>query len=77
MRGHHEVAYHLLAAALHAAEITGDTSRIEAIVHLAVEQGAAVDDQIDHPLATGNARKRGNTPLYESLAGTARKARPD
>jgi len=68
----YEVAYHLLAAALHAAEIARDTERIEAILRLAIQQGVAVDGELNHPMAADNARKRGNTPLYESLAGTAR-----
>lgn len=68
----YEVAYHLLAAALHAAEIAGDTNRIETVVRLAAEQGAVVNRQVAHPLAAVNAKARGNTPMYESLAATAR-----
>jgi hypothetical protein len=68
----YEVAYHLLAAALHAADVGHDTKRIEAIVRLATEQGAAVNSRADHPMAAVNARARGNTPMYDSLAATAR-----
>jgi hypothetical protein len=67
-----EVAYHLLAAALHAAEVSGDKNQIEEVILLAGQQGSAVDAAPNHPLSTVNARKRGNTPLYSSLIAMAR-----
>ena len=67
-----EVAYHLLAAALHAAEVSGDKGQIEEVIQLARQQGSAVDSAPNHPLSTVNARKRGNTPLYASLIAMAR-----
>jgi hypothetical protein len=68
----YEVAYHLLAAALHAADVSDDPARIETVLRLAAEQGAAVNSRVEHPLAAVNAAARGNTPIYESLAATAR-----
>src|SRR5262245_21468747 len=67
-----EVAYHLLAAALHAAEKTNDEDGIEDVRRLATDQGAAVDAVPDHPLASVNATRRGTMPLYETLLMMAR-----
>ena len=70
--GHFEVAYHLLSAALHVAEIASDRAQIETVIALAVTQETAVDADPNHPMASRNARGRGNTPLYQSLVLTAR-----
>jgi uncharacterized protein with PhoU and TrkA domain len=67
-----EVAYHLLAAALHAAAISNDEDGIQAVIRLAAAQGAAVDAAHDHRMATMNATRRGTTPLYETLVTNAR-----
>jgi len=67
-----EVAYHLLAAALHAAENSTDEHGIEEVIRLATDQGAAVDALEDHPMASINAARRGTTPLYATLATMAR-----
>jgi hypothetical protein len=64
-----EVAYHLLAAALHAAE--GDVDRIDAVIALAREQAEAVDGRPNHALSSDRAAQRGTTPLYRSLVSTA------
>jgi hypothetical protein len=70
--GQFEVAYHLLAAALHAAATGRDRSRIEAVIRLADNQGAAVEAAHDHPMSASNARTRGHSPLYDTLMATAR-----
>ena len=70
--GQFEVAFHLLAAALHAAEDERDKERIESVIRLASRQALAVEAIADHPMSSTNARRRGNIPLYESLLGTAR-----
>jgi hypothetical protein len=67
-----EVAYHLLAAALHAAEMSNDEDRIQAVIQLAIGQGAAVDAIEDHPMASAHAVHRGTTPLYGTLIMMAR-----
>ena len=67
--GEFEVAYHLLAAALHAAG--DDETRIDAVMELAREQADIVDAQPDHPLGHERATSRGTTPLFHSLVTTA------
>jgi len=67
-----EVAYHLLAAALHAAEDSNDEHGIEEVIRLATDQGAAVDAMEDHPMASINATRRGTMPLYATLTTMAR-----
>jgi len=69
---HFEVAYHLLAAALHAAEASSDLLRIDQVVRLADQQGSALESVADHPMSASNAKKRGNNAMYESLVATAR-----
>lgn len=70
--GQFEMAYHLLAAALHSAEVQRDRYAMEEVIRLAAEQGATVDAAGDHPMSSSKAKKRGTVPLYESLAATAR-----
>src|SRR5262245_35982057 len=67
-----EVAYHLLAAALHAADDSNDEDGIKQVIRLATDQGAAVDAMKDHPMASINATRRGTTPLYSTLVTMAR-----
>jgi hypothetical protein len=70
--GQFEVAYHLLAAALHAAQDAGDVVGIEQIIALAEQQESAVD-AIDpsHSMSSERAHQRGNPSLYQSLISTA------
>lgn len=70
--GQFEVSYHLLSAALHAAEAAGDRERIEAVIRLAGQQASAIDAEPDRPPSTQHAAQRDSTPLFESLAATAR-----
>src|SRR5215510_11591892 len=67
-----EVAYHLLAAALHAAEDSNDVDAVEEVIRLAIDQGAAIDAMEDHPMASNNATRRGTMPLYQTLIMMAR-----
>ena len=70
--GNFETAYHLLAAALHAAKSSGDLNGIERVSALAEQQGADVDAIYpDHAIASASATRRGTTPLFRSLVGTA------
>ncbi len=64
-----EVAYHLLAAALHAA--ADDLDKIDTVIALAQEQAEAVDAQPGHAMGYERAAQRGNTPLFRSLLTTA------
>jgi hypothetical protein len=67
--GDYEVAYHLLMAALHAADHAKDRAALDRILALSRRQGAAVDaEQPPHQLSRAQAHARGQTALFESLA---------
>jgi hypothetical protein len=66
--GDYPVAYHLLMAALHAADRARDAQGLELIIARAREQSAAVEAvQPAHPLARVHAHARGQTALFDSL----------
>ena len=67
--GNFEIAYHVLAAALHAAE--DDIDSIDAVSELAQAQAEAVDARQDHPMSSERAEQRGTIPLFRSLMKTA------
>ena len=70
--GSFEVAYHLLAAALHAGE--RNTEQIDRIIALAEDQAITVDAR-HSDLSSDAAARRGTQPLFRSLIGTARAMR--
>ncbi|HEU4700425.1 MAG TPA: hypothetical protein VFS40_14670 [Gemmatimonadales bacterium] len=80
--GRLEVAYHALAAALHAAEDGADNERIEAVGVRARQEQERIDRELPgHWLATAVQAGREvhdgthHTPLYTMLARTAAAAR--
>ena len=67
--GHYEVAYHLLMAALHVADDEKDLAALERIAKSILEQAAAIERmQPPHHLSRHQARLRGQTALFDSLA---------
>lgn len=65
---HYAVAYHELAAALHAAYDLGDDARLSAVGEVAVEQGMWLDDhEPDHELSAQSAASRGTLSLWATL----------
>lgn len=67
-RGEYDVAYHLLMAALHAADHEKDAAAVERIAGLAKEQGAAIERlQPSHLLSRAQAQTRGQTAVFDSL----------
>ena len=73
--GRYEVAYHLLAAALHCAEELCDLQLASSVQARAEQQQAQLDEtQPPHPLSSRGARGRGTHPLFATLARTARAA---
>jgi len=67
-----DVAYHLLAAALHAAEELQSAERLSAVETLAEERQRALDAQEPvHRLSTSSANHRGSVPQYTALVGIA------
>lgn len=80
--GRHEVAYHALAAALHAAEDVSDHQRITAVAERAQQEQERIDRELPgHRFATATQVAREardgthHTPLYTMLARTAVAAR--
>ncbi len=73
--GQHEVAYHALASAMHAADDSGNTEQVEAVRRRADEEQHRIDaDQPTHRLATPQSGRGVNshqTPLYAILVRTA------
>jgi hypothetical protein len=67
---HREVVYHLLAAALHAAEDNGSIDEVDEVIALA-EQHRHTIEQEGHNIDSEQARRRGNTPIFDSLLTTA------
>src|SRR5689334_7378202 len=71
--GHYSVAYHLLAAALEAAELQPLTERFEQIQERAREQQAEID-QVEpaYQHSTESAQRRGHHGIFTMLAEQAR-----
>src|SRR5215218_1311433 len=71
-----EVSYHLLAAALHAAEELNDTERLTRVETLATQRQAGIDrTQPQHKVSSASANGRGNFALFTALSATAGAAR--
>lgn len=72
----YEVAYHALAAALHAAEGLDDAAACAEIERLANECRLHIDhDEPAHKLSTSTAHQRGHESIFRQLALTAVSAR--
>jgi hypothetical protein len=74
MRGAHwDIAYHLLAAALHCAELADNLALVTSVQGMAALHQEAID-ALDPPsrYATSSAQVRGTSPLFTSLHDTAR-----
>jgi hypothetical protein len=71
-----EVSYHLLAAALHAAEKVNDIERLGRLETLATQRQAEIDrTQPQHKVSSASANGRGNFALFTSLSAIASAAR--
>jgi hypothetical protein len=69
--GEHQVGYHALAAAMHAAESMRDPAALEGIAALAREHGRWIDqNDPKHPLSAESAAMRGHQSIFEQLATT-------
>jgi hypothetical protein len=69
----YEAAYHILAAALHCAELGGSVARVAEVERIAIVHQQELDARRpSHPLSTAGAATRGTNPLFTSLRGTAR-----
>jgi hypothetical protein len=67
--GEHQVSYHALAAAMHAAESMRDSAALESIASLAREHAQWIErNDPGHPLSTQSAALRGHHSLFEQLA---------
>ena len=65
---HYEVAYHALAAALHAASDEADQARVRSVQEIAIQQGNWIDEhRPEHRLSSISARKRGQRTLFWML----------
>ena len=74
--GRFDVGYHLLAAALHAAEELQSAEMLTAVLELSQKRQKAVDSfQPNHRLSTHAATRRGNTAQYTALAAIATSVR--
>jgi hypothetical protein len=70
--GRFDAGYHLLAAALHAAEELEDLERLTAIQVTAGQRQQTLDSRKPaHHMSTASARHRGNTAQYTALATIA------
>jgi hypothetical protein len=70
--GLYQVAYHVLAAALHCADELADLDLATAVQQRAEQQQADLDDVAPvHLLSTKGASGRGTSPLFTSLGRTA------
>jgi len=67
-RGHFEVAYHALMAALHAAEVERNVEAVQRIKRLGAEQERVIETlRPVHPLSHSAARERGTNSVYHTL----------
>jgi len=65
---HYEVAYHALAAALHAAGDAADATRVRQIQNLAIQQRDWIDEhRPEHRLSSTSARGRGQQSIFFML----------
>lgn len=65
---HYEVAYHALAAALHAASDDADQTRVHQVQEIAVQQRDWIDENDpEHRLSSTSARKRGQHDVFWML----------
>jgi hypothetical protein len=70
--GRFELGYHLLAAALHAAEDLDSLELLDDVKKLAQQRQDKVDAfRPDHRLSSSSARRRGNPAQYASLVAIA------
>ncbi|HEY9016255.1 MAG TPA: hypothetical protein VIM84_14475 [Gemmatimonadales bacterium] len=70
--GRFDVAYHVLAAALHAAEEVPSIELLMAVRDLAEQRQKALDAmEPQHRLSSLSAGRRGHTPQYTALATIA------
>jgi hypothetical protein len=70
--GLHEVAYHALSAALHAAESAGDRGAVAAIAREAREQIDWIDANAPaHRLSTASAKRHDHPGVYAMLGRQA------
>lgn len=68
----HEVAFHALSAAGHAAESLEDLEALREVERLAVTELAWIDaHQADHRHSTRSAKLRGHRSIFDQLAVTA------
>ena len=69
--GEHQVAYHALAGALHAAESLRQSDVLDQVAALAREHGRWIDqNDPQHPLSSQSASIRGHQSIFEQLAAT-------
>lgn len=74
-RAAYEVAYHALAAALHAACDDADRERISDVRLIASRQGAWIDaHRPEHRLSSNSAKARGRLSMYSMLERQAEAA---
>ena len=67
----HQVAYHALAGALHAAESLRRIDLLEEVAGLAREHGRSIDQsEPKHALSRQSAALRGHQSIFEQLAAT-------
>ncbi|MBV9108805.1 MAG: hypothetical protein JO306_05335 [Gemmatimonadetes bacterium] len=70
--GEHEVAFHALAAAGHAAEVLHDVDTLERIAALSREELALIDANLpQHRHSSRSADQRHHRSIFEQLAFTA------
>lgn len=74
--GQHRVAYHALAAVLHACEALRDFQTIELVGRQALDHADWLNRNAPtHPLSAQSAGTRGHSSIFEQLAATAAAAR--
>ncbi|HEY7238770.1 MAG TPA: hypothetical protein VH600_06345 [Burkholderiales bacterium] len=65
----HQVAYHVLAAVMHAAESLRQVEILDEVAALAREHGKSIDQgEPGHPLSAQSASVRGHPGIFEQLA---------
>src|SRR5215210_3393274 len=66
--GEYEVAYHALLAALHQAEFMGSLEGVHQVAEATDVQSSAIEALIPpHHLSSAMAKRRGTSPVYDSL----------
>jgi hypothetical protein len=74
--GRFDLAYHLLAAALHAAEELNSIDLLSDISDLAAKSQKSIDElKPEHRLSSNSAHHRGNHAQYTALVGIAAAAK--